>query len=299
MKRQTLALLIGGLLLGGCGPQPASQAAPKTPEQALVAAVNKLHETKTARFTLNGTTHIQVPVSLLQGFTGAVPPGVAAPAAAPIDLSIPVDASGEIQFPARAHFTGTAGFQGQTQKYEVILYEGVPYLKDLQTGKWMAAPKGFSISQVGPAADPFSASRLFEQVKSVKRLEESTIDGTRVEHYSFVPDFQRIADETVKAMRQNGAQISAESEAALRDTLAQASGTGEVYIGKNDQLVRRVKQDLKFRVDLRELLRGLSGPTGLGSLPANAGELKLSGDSTLTVSFSKFNEAVNIAKPTT
>jgi hypothetical protein len=296
LKRQTLAFLIGGLLLAACGPLPASQAATRTPEQTLVAAVKKLQETRTARFTLNGTTHIQVPLSLLQGFTGGAP----APAAgAPIELSIPVDAKGEIQFPARVHFTGTAGFQGQTQAYEVILYDGVPYLKDPQTGKWMAAPKGFSMSQVGPSADPLTASRLFAQAKSAKRLDDTTIDGTRVEHYSFVPDFQRIADETIKALQQSGAQVSAESEAALRDTLAQASGTGEVYIGKSDQLVRRVKQDLKFRVDLRELLRGLSGPIGLGALPADAGQLKLAGDSTLTVSFSKFNEAVSITKPTT
>jgi hypothetical protein len=299
MKRQALAVLVGGLLLAACGPESASQEAPKSPEQALVAAVKKLQDTKTAHFTLNGTTHVQVPTALLQGFAGPAPPGTAAAAAAPIDLSIPIDAKGEVQFPARAHFTGTAGFQGQTQTYEVILFDGVPYLKDPQTGKWMAAPKGFSMSTVGPSADPLTASRLFEQVKSVKRLEETTIDGTRVEHYSFVPDFQRMADEAVKAMKQSGAQISADSEAAMRDMLAQASGTGEVYIGKSDQLVRRVKQDLKFRVDLRELLRGLTGPTGLGALPPNAGELKLSGDSTLTVSFSKFNEAVNIAKPTT
>jgi hypothetical protein len=299
MKRQTLAVLVGALLLGACGPHQASRENPLTPEQALVAAVKKLQETKSARFTLNGTTHIQVPMALLQGFAGGTPPGAAGAAGAPIDLSIPVDAKGEIQFPARAHFTGTVGFQGQTQTYEVILYDGVPYLKDPQTNKWMAAPKGFSMSQVGPAADPLSASRLFEQVKSVKRLEETTIDGTRVEHYSFVPDFQRMADEMVKGLKQSGAQISAESEAAVRDMLAQASGTGEVYIGKNDQLVRRVKQDLKFRVDLRELLRGLAGPTGLGTLPADAGQLKLSGDSTMTVNFSKFNEAVNITKPTT
>lgn len=297
MKRQTLAVLIAGFLLAACGSQPASQAAPKTPEQALVAAVKKLQETKTARFTMNGTTHVQVPLSLLQGFAGGAP--AAGAAGAPIELSIPVDAKGEVQFPARAHFTGTAGFQGQSQTYEVILYDGVPYLKDPQTGKWMAAPKGFSMSQVGPSADPLSASRLFEQVKSAKRLDDTTIDGTRVERYSFVPDFQRMADEMVKGLKQSGAQISAEREAALRDTLAQASGTGEVYIGKNDQLVHRVKQDLKFRVDLRELLRGLSGPTGLGALPADAGQLKLSGDSTLTVSFSRFNESVSIAKPVT
>lgn len=293
MRRLFAPAVAAVLLAAACGPAAASQ----TPQKALSAAASKLEQTKSVHVSVSGTTHIRLPPELLQAFLGGAtpPPG----AGIPLEFTVPIEALGDVQFPARAHLTVMLSFQGQPQTVEVIDYDGSVYVRARPSDKWMVLPGQYSMLQGGPAGDPLSAAKLFAHVKSAERLDDTTVDGTPVEHYRFVPDFSQAADDLLKALKANGTPFSPQAETALRETLAGASGSGEAFVGRKDQLVRRLTESVKFPLDLRDLLQSLAGQPGVPPLPANLPPLKLQAEAAVTTNFSNFNAAVTITRPTT
>jgi hypothetical protein len=159
------------------------------------------------------------------------------------------------------------------------------YVRNPQSGAFMAVSGGSAISQFGGETDPLSGAAVLKAAQSINDLGDTTLNGTAVHHYRIIPDKNKLADQATTPQARD----------LMRSLLQNGSVQLEVWIGKADHLLYRLKDDTDASIDLNQALQasGQQVPSGV-TLPAGS-TVHAVVHSTLT--FHDFNTPVTVTPP--
>jgi len=274
VKRLCAGLLLAVALAGCASPL----AKPETPQQAVAAAAQRAGKLHSAKFDMQGHVNLTFPPQLASIFAQAGGAGG--------NFALDLTGNGEAQFPDRYHATVNTKLGGLSISSEVISLGGIAYVKNPMTGKWTSSSLPGGITSQLNQPDPLSYAQLLTNVKSIKDLGDTTLDGTAVHHYQLMPDKAKL----------EAAAKGAQAQAALKQVLDNGTMTIEVWFGKDDHLVRRLVTDADYHLDLGQLL----GSLGAGSSTS----LKVPAGSTIhavahmQIGYHDFDAPVTITIPT-
>lgn len=279
MKRTVFAML-ATLALAACG----STSVAETPLQVVSTASQKMaSDVKTTKFDMNATILENLPPELLQSLGGQ--------GSGLQNVSITVTGKGQMQLPDKAAMTFQAQVGGITITVDSVVAGGKFYIKDPTTGNWTIAQGTSGFGQFSSQLDPISTTDLLKAVQSVKDLGDTRLNGTDVHHYEIVPDKAKL-DEQMGSIG-----LSPQMQAVVKDMVDKGTFHIEVWIGKDDHLLRRIKEDIDANLDLNAMLAAVM-PSGQapppGSIPANA-SIHLTGH--ITIDLHDFNSAVTVTVP--
>jgi hypothetical protein len=277
MKR-ILASLVIMMALAACA---SPLAKPETPGQALSAAAQRSSQLKSAKFDLQGHVKMTFPAALGQMFgqTGA----------AAGSLTLDLTGKGEAQFPDRYHAALNAKMAAISVATEVIVANGQAYVKNPLTQKWEVAKQSGDLTGQLGQPDPLSYEQLLRNVKSIKDLGDTSLNGTTVHHYQLTPDKEKLLASFDKASVKNP-----QAKAALKQVLDSGSMTVEVWFGKSDHLVRRLGTDADYTINLNQLMGTLGAPAGNTSLPAGS---TIHATAHVVIDYHDFDAPVTISIP--
>jgi hypothetical protein len=276
--RRFLAALLTMLALSACA-SPLAKA--ETSQQALDAAAQRAGQLKSAKFDLAGSVKMTFPPELAKqlGQGGA----------ASGSLSLDMNGTGEAQFPDRYHASINVKMSSLSLATEVVVANGKAYVKNPLSGKWQVSPTAGLTGQLSQP-DPLSYDQLLKNVKSIKDLGDTTLNGTTVHHYQLVPDKDKLIAALDKAAVKNPQAL-----AAIKQVLDSGSMTVEVWFGKDDHLVRRVSTDGDYTIDVNQFMSSLGAPTSGSQLPAGA---SIHATSHVVINYHDFDAPVTISIPT-
>ena len=259
-------------------------AKPETPAQALSAAAQRASQLHSAKFDLVGNVKMTFPPQLGQMF------GQSGSAAG--SLALDMTGNGEAQFPDRYHATINAKLAGLSITTEVVVANGLAYVKNPINGKWESSAQSSGITGQLSQPDPLSYEQLLRNVKSIKDLGDTTMaDGTKVHHYQLIPDKDKLIASFDKAAVKNP-----QAKAAIEQVLNSGTMTIEVWFGKDDHLVRRITTDADYTVDLSQLMGALGAPGGSnGGVPVGS---TIHATAHIEISYHHFDAPVTISIPT-
>ncbi len=278
MKR-LLASLLTVMALAACA-SPFAKA--ESPQQALSSAAQRASQLKSAKFDLQGHVVMTFPPQLAQ-MMGQFAPGGA--------VTVDASGNGEAQFPDRYHATVNAKMSGISVSSEVVVANGQAYVKNPTTGTWQLSNQALAFSGQLNEPDPLSYSQLLKNVKSIKDLGDTTLNGTAVHHYQLIPDTDKLLASLDSSSFKNPAAL-----AAMKQVLQSGTMTVEVWFGKDDHLVRRVQSDADYQVDLNQLLGALGSANSAGSrLPAGS---TIHAVAKVVINYHDFDAPVTITVPT-
>jgi hypothetical protein len=279
MKR-VLAALLTMLALTACG---SLLAKPETPQQALAGAAQRAGQLHSAKFDLQGNVKMTFPAQLGQAFGQS--------GAAAGSISLDMTGTGEAQFPDRYHAVINAKLTGLSVATEVVVANGKAYVKNPLNGKWQVSPQSGGITGQFSQPDPLSYDQLLKNVKSIKDLGDTTLNGTAVHHYQLTPDKAKLI-----ASLNNAAAKNPQALAAIKQVLDSGTMTVEVWFGKDDHLVRRVSTDADYSIDLNQLMGALGAPAASGSqMPAGS---SIHATAHVVINYHDFDAPVTISIPT-
>ncbi|HXN58721.1 MAG TPA: hypothetical protein VN912_09080, partial [Candidatus Angelobacter sp.] len=139
--------------------------------------------------------------------------------------------------------------------------------------------------------DPLSYEQLLKNVKSIKDLGDTTLNGTAVHHYQLIPDKAKLIAALDKATVKNPQAL-----AAIKQVLDSGTMTVEVWFGKDDHLVRRISTDADYTIDLNQLLGSLGASSSQGSqLPSGS---TIHAVAHMVLNYHDFDAPVTISIPT-
>ncbi len=256
-------------------------AKPETPQQALSGAAQRASQLHSAKFDLQGNVTMTFPPEMAQklGQSGAVG-----------SFSLDMTGSGEAQFPDRYHATINAKLAGLSVATEVIVANGKAYVKNPVSGKWQVTAQAGITGQLSQP-DPLSYDQLLKNVKGIKDLGDTKLNGTTVHHYQLTPDKDKLIASLDKAAVKNPQAL-----AAIKQVLDSGTMTVEVWFGKDDHLVRRVSTDADYTIDLNQLMGSLgSAPKPGSQLPAGA---SVHATAQVVINYHDFDAPVTISIPT-
>jgi len=255
----------------------------ETPQQALSSAAQRASQLHSAKFDLQGNVKMTFPAQMGQMF------GQSGAAAGSISLDL--TGSGEAQFPDRYHAVINAKMSGLSVATEVIVANGKAYVKNPLSNKWQVSPQSGGITGQFSQPDPLSYDQLLMNVKSIKDLGDTTLNGTAVHHYRLTPDKDKLIASLDKAAVKNPQAL-----AAIKQVLDSGTMTVEVWFGKDDHLVRRVSTDADYTIDLNQLMGSLGSSPASGSpLPAGS---SIHATAHVVISYHDFDAPVTISIPT-
>jgi len=278
--RRVLAALLTMLALAACA-SPLAKA--ETPQQALDAAAQRAGQLKSAKFDLEGNVKMTFPAALgaQLGQSGATAGSI----------SLDMTGTGEAQFPDRYHAVINVKMSGLSLATEVVVANGKAYVKNPLSGKWQVSPQSGGISGQFTQPDPLSYEQLLKNVKSIKDLGDTTLNGTAVHHYQLIPDKDKLLAALDKAAVKNPQAL-----AAIKQVLDSGTMTVEVWFGKDDHLVRRVSTDADYTIDLSQLMGSLGAAPKSGSpLPAGS---TIHATAHIVINYHDFDAPVTISIPT-
>ena len=256
-------------------------AKPQTPEQALSAAAQRASQLHSAKFDLQGSVKMTFPAEMGKMFGQS--------GAAPGSVSLDMSGTGEAQFPDRYHAKVNAKLAGLSVDTEVIVANGKAYVKNPVSGQWQVSPQAGITGLSQP--DPLSYDQLLKNVKSVKDLGDTTLNGATVHHYQLTPDKDKLIASLDKAVAKN-----AQALAALKQVLDSGTMTVEVWFGKDDHLVRRVSTDADYTIDLNQFMGSLGATSKSGSqFPAGS---SIHATAHVVINYHDFDAPVTISIPT-
>jgi hypothetical protein len=278
MKR-VLAALVTTLALTACG---SLLAKPETPQQALAGAAQRAGQLHSAKFDLQGNVKMTFPAQLGQalGQSGA----------AAGSISLDMSGTGEAQFPDRYHAVVNVKMSGLSVASEVVVANGKAYVKNPLTNKWQVSPQSGGITGQLSQPDPLSYDQLLKNVKSIKDLGDTTLNGTTVHHYQLTPDKAKLI-----ASLNNAAVKNPQALAAIKQVLDSGTMTVEVWFGKDDHLVRRVSTDADYTIDLNQLMGSLGAPASGSQMPAGS---SIHAIAHVVINYHDFDAPVTISIPT-
>jgi hypothetical protein len=256
-------------------------AKPETPEQALSAAAQRASQLHSAKFDLQGNVKMTFPAEMAKMFGQS--------GAAAGSVSLDMSGTGEAQFPDRYHATVNAKLAGLSVDTEVIVANGKAYVKNPVSGQWQVSPQAGITGLSQP--DPLSYDQLLKNVKSVKDLGDTTLNGTTVHHYQLTPDKDKLIASLDKAVAKN-----AQALAALKQVLDSGTMTVEVWFGKDDHLVRRVSTDADYTIDLNQFMGSLGATAKSGSQFAAGSSVHATAH--VVINYHDFDAPVTISIPT-
>jgi len=278
--KRVLAALLTMLALTACASPLAKT---ETPQQALSSAAQRASQLHSAKFDLQGNVKMTFPAQMGQMF------GQSGAAAGSISLDL--TGSGEAQFPDRYHAVINAKMSGLSVATEVIVANGKAYVKNPLSNKWQVSPQSGGITGQFSQPDPLSYDQLLMNVKSIKDLGDTTLNGTAVHHYRLTPDKDKLIASLDKAAVKNPQAL-----AAIKQVLDSGTMTVEVWFGKDDHLVRRVSTDADYTIDLNQLMGSLGSSPASGSpLPAGS---SIHATAHVVISYHDFDAPVTISIPT-
>ncbi len=278
MKR-TLASLLVVVALAACG-SPLAKA--ETPQQALSSAAQRASQLHSAKFDLQGNVKMTFPPQLAQMFGQS--------GAAAGSMALDMTGSGEAQFPDRYRATINAKLGGLSVATDVIVANGKAYVKNPLNGKWEVSSQSSGLTGQLSQPDPLSYDQLLKNVKSIKDLGDTTLNGTTVHHYQLVPDKDKLIASLDKAAKNPQAQ------AAIKQVLDSGTMTVQVWFGKDDHLVRRLSTDADYSIDLGQLMGSLGSPAASASkVPAGS---SIHAIAHVVINYHDFDAPVTISIPT-
>jgi hypothetical protein len=274
MKR-ILAATCAVVVLSACG--AAAQLTAQTPQQVVSTASDKMAKLQSAKFDLTATVLEQFPTS----FTEQLGPAGAALA----NLSIDMSGKGEAKFPDKASMSLQVKTGGITASTDMVFAGGKIYIKDPTSGNWTQPAGAQGVSQFTNQADPLSGAAILKTAQSIKDLGDTTLNGSAVHHYQIVPDKSKVADQA----------STQQAKDLVRSMLENGSILLEVWIGKDDHLLHRMKNDTDATIDLKKVMEasGQQLPPGF-PLPAGATVHTVVH---ATIDYRDFNAPVTVSVP--
>jgi hypothetical protein len=308
-------LLAAAALLASCASPLASH---ETPAQALATAAQRTSQLHSVKFDLSASTNASLPPALAASAQGA---GMMLGS-----LSASTHGTGEASFPDRFHLSLTVSFGSVSVNFEMVSIQGKVYLKNPLSGQWTSLEcSGLPLESGALATNPLASTELLKDVKSIKDLGDTSLNGTAVHHYQVTPDTEKFLARlsSLPALKDQAAQQ------ALRQLLASGQTTVEVWFGKDDHLVRRVVSNATYNLDLNQLAAnpvraspapatgtcqagssgspgllpgltpppGFSPPSGLPVAPSFPPGSVVHATARLVVNYHDFNTAVTITPP--
>ncbi|HVH65958.1 MAG TPA: hypothetical protein VM674_07970 [Candidatus Acidoferrum sp.] len=277
MKR-LLASLLTVVALSGCA-SPLAKA--ETPQQALSSAAQRASQLKSAKFDFSGHVTMTMPSQLSQAFGQGAAGG---------SLALDLSGTGEAQFPDRYHASLSAKMSGFSIASEVIVANGKAYVKNPLTNKWEVSSQATSVTGQFAEPDPLSYNELLKNVKSIKDLGDTSMNGTAVHHYQLTPDKDKLLGSLQGSSGKNPQAL-----AALKQVLDSGTMTIEVWFGKDDHLVRRILTNADYSIDLNQFMSTLGGPLASGN-PLPSGSV-IHATAQVGINFHDFDTPVTISIP--
>jgi hypothetical protein len=268
-----LGATIAALMLVGCG----AAAQVETPQQVVSTASDKMSQLHSAKFDMTATILEQFPPAFVQQ--------LGAQGAALANLSIDMSGKGQAKFPDQASMSMQVKTAGLTVSTEMVFAGGKIYVKDPQTGSFTQPQSAGTFSQFTNQADPLSSAAILKTAQSVKDLGDTTLNGSAVHHYQIVPDKNKVADQA----------STQQAKDLVRSMLQNGSLQLEVWIGKDDHLLHRLKDDTDATIDLSQVMQasGQQLPPGF-TLPSGATVHTVVH---ATVDYHDFNTPVTVSVP--
>ena len=233
MKR-LFATALAGVVLSACG---AVGQTTETPQQVVSTASDKMSRLNSAKFDMTATVLEQFPAS----FVAQLGPAGAALA----NLSVDMNGTGVAKFPDQASMSMQVKTGSVTVTTDMVIAGGKIYIKDPQTGAFAEAAGADALSQFTNQADPLSSAAILKTAQSVKDLGDTTLNGSAVHHYQIVPDKTKLADQA----------SSQQARDLIRSMLQSGSIQLEAWIGKDDHLLHRLKDDTDATIDLSQVMQ--------------------------------------------
>jgi len=233
MKR-LFATALAGVVLSACG---AVGQTTETPQQVVSTASDKMSRLNSAKFDMTATVLEQFPAS----FVAQLGPAGAALA----NLSVDMSGTGVAKFPDQASMSMQVKTGSVTVTTDMVIAGGKIYIKDPQTGAFAEAAGADALSQFTNQADPLSSAAILKTAQSVKDLGDTTLNGSAVHHYQIVPDKTKLADQA----------SSQQAKDLIRSMLQSGSIQLEAWIGKDDHLLHRLKDDTDATIDLSQVMQ--------------------------------------------
>ena len=275
MKRVFVGLL-AMLLLAACASPLAKS---ETPEQALSGAAQRASQLHSAKFDMQAAVNMTFPPALASMFGQAASGG---------SMSVDLAGNGEAQFPDRYHATMNVKMGGFSVATEMIVANGKAYVKNPLTGKWEVSTGSGNLTDQLGQPDPLSYDQFLKSVKSIKDLGDTTLNGTAVHHYQLTPDQDKLVAGIAKLK-------NAQAAAAMKQVLDSGTMTVQVWLGKDDHLVRKMNLGLDYTVNLNQLMSSLGASAGSSaSLPAGS---TIHAKAAVTINYHDFDASVTISIP--
>ena len=248
--RRMLAATGAVVMLAACG--GVAQVS-ETPQQVVSTAADKMSQLHTAKFDVTATILEQFPAAFVEQL---------GPAGALLgNFSIDMSGKGDAKFPDTASMSLQVKTGGITVSTDMVLAGGKIYIRDPTSGSWTQPASAQSFSQFTNQSDPLASAAILKTAQSVKDLGDTTLNGSAVHHYQIVPDKNKVADQA----------STQEAKDLVRSMLENGTIQLEVWIGKDDHLLHRMKNDTDATVDLGKVMAasGQQMPPGF-PMPAGA-----------------------------
>jgi hypothetical protein len=279
--KRLIATLLAMTALTACASPLAKS---ETPQQALSGAAQRASQLKSAKFDFQGHVNMTFPAALGQMFGQS--------GANAGSLTVDLTGAGEAQFPDRYHAKLDAKMSGLSIATEVIVANGKAYVKNPLTNKWQASTQSGNLTDQLGQPDPLSYDKLLKNVKSIKDLGDTTLNGTAVHHYQLTPDKDKLMASLNSAAAKNPQAL-----AGMKQVLDSGTMTVEVWFGKDDHLVRRMSTDADYRVDLNQLMGSLGSMTGANGSRLPVGST-IHATAHVVINYHDFDAPVTISVPT-
>ena len=276
--RRLLASLLTIVALSACA-SPLAKA--ETPQQALASAAQRASQLKSAKFDFSGHVTMTMPSQLSQTFGQGAAGG---------SLAMDLTGTGEAQFPDRYHASLNAKMSSFSIASEVVVANGKAYVKNPLTNKWEVSSPSASFTEQLGEVDPLSYNQLLKNVKAIKDLGDTTVNGTAVHHYQLTPDKDKLLASLDSSTVKNPQTL-----AALKQVLDSGRMTIEVWFGKDDHLVRRILTTADYTIDLNQFMSSVGGPLASGN-PLPSGSV-IHATAQIAINYHDFDSSVTISIP--
>ncbi|HVH65957.1 MAG TPA: LppX_LprAFG lipoprotein [Candidatus Acidoferrum sp.] len=262
------------LLLCACG---AAQA--ETPQQVVSTASDKMSGLHSAKFDLTA--------SVLEQFPPAFTQSLGAQGAALSNLSLDMSGKGQAKFPDQASMSIQLKTGSISISTDMVFSGSKVFIKDPQTGNYSESSAGNALSEFTNQTDPLSGATVLKAVQSIKDLGDTTVNGTAVHHYQITPDKNKLADQA----------STQQAKDLLRSMLQTGTIRIEVWIGKDDHLLHRLRDDTDANIDLNQVLQasGQQMPPGFTIPPGTTVHAVVHA----TIDYHDFNASVTVTVPPT
>jgi hypothetical protein len=273
MKRLLVAC-VGAAALSACG---AAGQAVETPQQVVSTAAQKMSALHSAKFDMTA--------NLLEQFPAAFTQSLGPQGAMLSNLNIDMSGSGKAKFPDQEDMTMAVKTGSVTVNTEMIFSGGKLLIKDPQSGAFSEVSGADAVLQFSNQTDPLSSAAVLKTAQSVKDLGDTTLKGVAVHHYQITPDKNKVADQ---ASTQQARDL-------MRSMLQSGTLALEVWIGKDDHLLHRLKDDTDTSVDLNQVMQamGQSLPAGMSIPPGSTVHAVVHA----TIDYHDFNTPVTVSVP--